>query len=1078
LKKVTTLLEFLSDRSLRYFTSAEIYDRGVMYYHAGRVQIEHLNEQEVICTVFGSTPYDVELTLETDRLRSRCNCPHSAQGYFCKHMIAAALAARNHIGGSGSSLWKSHLSRALEVRPPSSQPPRQDNPFCLMISLQKKAFDWVLVPYALPVESVPQGMIHSGQPLASQHLKEALLKNPSLKTDIIALSEETNLQACVNLDSQQFAVIKILDTHLRLIENSYQSHQYPLSDYLSLFADMNIPIFLGSRHNPAYKPVEVLRDMADLRMGMHRSDNGVVLRAYLKAGQREIEIDQQAQQITDEFPYWIISGKQVLQLSAAIPENFLLFRGKRAEIHIPSEDVDDFLLDYLPGLAEHYSIEGDVAWDEINETPVPRLYLKDDGGTLLVQLCFGYGPYEVAHDASYPGSSIRKGASPWSLARVIRQSKVEEEIFLSISSAASGLKRGIKNAQDGIFALRSHVLPIDFLMAKIPFLLKKGFEIFGEEQLKTTQVNRATPTISINVSSGIDWFDLHAVVKFGEAETSLDEIRKALRKKQRYVKLADGTVGQIPSEWLKRYRHLFNLGEQVDGHLRFSNHHLTLVDQLLDEADQAHVDKEFRQRLNRLRNFSGIEKKALPGNFSGELRPYQEAGLSWLHFLHDYSFGGCLADDMGLGKTVQVLAFLQSLRENGSSPQPDLIVVPRSLLVNWQREAQRFTPNLRIQEHFGPGRATDSSQFDGCDLLITTYGTMRSDIKLLQSQYFNYAVLDESQSIKNPSAQVSKAARLIKSRYRLALTGTPVENTTLELWSQFAFLNPGLLGSLDYFKREFGRPIEGQQDQGAAELLRRTVFPFILRRTKEQVAPELPPRTERILYTNMEPAQRKMYERTRDTYRSLLLGMIDDKGMDNTRMKVLEGLLRLRQITNHPRLVNPDFRGDSAKFQLLLETMQNLQAGGHKALIFSQFVKMLKLVRSELDSQEIPYSYLDGSTRKRQDRVDEFQQDEDIPFFLISLKAGGLGLNLTAADYVVLIDPWWNPAVEKQASDRTHRIGQDKPVFIFKLIVRDSIEEKILLLQERKKDLVDQLITTDSRFFKNLSRDDVDILFS
>jgi non-specific serine/threonine protein kinase len=283
---------------------------------------------------------------------------------------------------------------------------------------------------------------------------------------------------------------------------------------------------------------------------------------------------------------------------------------------------------------------------------------------------------------------------------------------------------------------------------------------------------------------------------------------------------------------------------------------------------------------------------------------------------------------------------------------------------------------------------------------------------------------------------------------------------------------------LEYFKKEFGNPIEGKGDQQVSELLRKMVYPFILRRTKQQVAPELPPRSERIIYSDMEPAQRRLYEKTRDYYRAMLVGMIEEKGMNNARMKVLEGLLRLRQISNHPKLVKGDFRGESSKFELLMETLETLQAEGHKALIFSQFVQMLKLVRVEMESRKLPYVYLDGRTQKRQERVDTFQNNPNTTFFLISLKAGGLGLNLTAADYVIHIDPWWNPAVEMQASDRTHRIGQDKPVFVYKLITRDSVEEKILVLQEKKKALVDQLITTENSFFKDLTSEDVEGLFS
>jgi len=421
---------------------------------------------------------------------------------------------------------------------------------------------------------------------------------------------------------------------------------------------------------------------------------------------------------------------------------------------------------------------------------------------------------------------------------------------------------------------------------------------------------------------------------------------------------------------------------------------------------------------------------------------------------------------------------LLSLREKQHSKNPDLIVLPRSLLVNWQREIGRFTPGLRFLEYFGSLRDKDFEALENYDLVLTTYGVMLRDVEKLRGFSFHYVILDESQAIKNPVAQTSKAARLLNCEHRLVMTGTPVENSTFELWSQFAFLNPGLLGNLEYFRSEFGTPIEKNSDEGKADFLRKMVYPFILRRTKDQVAPELPPRTERIIFSDMEPGQRKYYNRLRDYYRGLLLGMVDSKGIDNSRMKVLEGLLRLRQVCNHPALVDKQFRGESAKFELLLETLETLLSENHKALIFSQFVEMLRILRTELDRRKIKYTYLDGSTQDRQGQVDIFQADQNIPFFLISLKAGGVGLNLTAADYVIHIDPWWNPAVEMQASDRTHRIGQEKPVFVYKLIARDSVEEKILQLQDRKRNLVDQLITTEKNFLKSLTAEDVNVLFS
>jgi len=433
---------------------------------------------------------------------------------------------------------------------------------------------------------------------------------------------------------------------------------------------------------------------------------------------------------------------------------------------------------------------------------------------------------------------------------------------------------------------------------------------------------------------------------------------------------------------------------------------------------------------------------------------------------------------MGLGKTIQVLAYLQSLRERDKPQAASLLVVPKSLLVNWQRESEKFTPALRFLEYMGNFRKKDAGLFNDYDVVLTTYGTMLRDIETLRGHKFHYIILDESQAIKNPIAKSAKAARLLNAEHRLVMTGTPVENNTFELWSQFAFLNPGLLGNMDYFRSAFANPIENGRDESAAALLRKLVYPFILRRTKEQVAPELPPRTERVIYTDLEPAQRKIYNQTKERYRAELLGLIETSGMADARMKILEGLLRLRQIAIHPALVEKTYHGEAPKFEILLETLETLQAEGHKALIFSQFIQTFALLKPELKRRDISFAYLDGQTRDRQHEVDAFQNDPSIPFFLISLKAGGVGLNLTAADYVIHLDPWWNPAVEMQASDRAHRIGQDKPVFIYKIIARDTVEEKILQLQERKRALVQSIIATESSFFKSLTKDDVQLLFS
>jgi non-specific serine/threonine protein kinase len=537
-------------------------------------------------------------------------------------------------------------------------------------------------------------------------------------------------------------------------------------------------------------------------------------------------------------------------------------------------------------------------------------------------------------------------------------------------------------------------------------------------------------------------------------------------------------VGQIPAEWLEKYKHLWNLGNETANGYRLNDFHLPLLDSLLDSDAKVQIPSDLSQRRERLRQFERIEPKALPQGFTGELRSYQKHGVDWLHFLREYKFGGILADDMGLGKTVQVLVFLQALKEQCPPQNASLLVVPKSLITNWQRESEKFTPGLRFLEYMGNSRNKETDNFNEYDIVLTTYGTMLRDVETLSKYKFHYVILDESQAIKNPLAKCAKAARLLNAEHRLVMTGTPVENNTFELWSQFAFLNPGLLGTMDYFRREFANSIESGQDEQAAATLKKLIHPFILRRSKEQVASDLPPITERILYVDMDTSQKKLYNQTRERYRAELLGLIESEGMDDARFKILEGLLRLRQIAIHPALVDKDYKGEAAKFEMLMDSLTTLHDEHHKTLIFSQFVETLKLVSQQLDEQKIQYAYLDGSTRDRQARVDLFQNDPSVPFFLISLKAGGVGLNLTAADYVVHLDPWWNPAVEMQASDRAHRIGQTKPVFVYKIITRDTVEEKILQLQERKRTLVKNLISAEASFFKSLTRDDVKVLFS
>jgi SNF2 family DNA or RNA helicase len=555
----------------------------------------------------------------------------------------------------------------------------------------------------------------------------------------------------------------------------------------------------------------------------------------------------------------------------------------------------------------------------------------------------------------------------------------------------------------------------------------------------------------------------------------LPDLLAAARRGDTTVTLSDGSVGMLPEEWLKKYGMLVDLGTEQDGRLRFGSAQAGLLDTLLAAQPGVRVDEAFEKVRKSLHSFEGIAPQEAPPGFHGELRPYQCEGLGWLDYLQKFGFGGILADDMGLGKTVQVLAFLQKRRARRQAKGPALAVVPRSLVFNWAQEAARFTPRLRVLDYTGPNRHALRETFDDYDLIITTYGTLRTDIAELANIEFDYIVLDEAQAIKNADSQAAKAARLLRGRHRLAMSGTPIENHLGELWSIFEFLNPGMLGVGTVFKRH---TTGGALEDGDRTQLARALRPFILRRTKGQVVQDLPEKTEQTLSCDMEPAQRQVYEQLRAHYRTALLRK-EAAELNRSKIEVLEALLRLRQAACHPGLIDPTQTAEpSAKLDMLLPQIAEVVEEGHKALVFSQFTSFLAIVRDRLDKEGLRYEYLDGRTRNRAERVEAFQNNPDIGIFLISLKAGGLGLNLTAAEYVYLLDPWWNPAVEAQAIDRSHRIGQTQRVFAYRLICRDTVEEKILELQQKKRDLADAILNADNRLISNLTRDDLEFLLS
>jgi superfamily II DNA or RNA helicase len=748
----------------------------------------------------------------------------------------------------------------------------------------------------------------------------------------------------------------------------------------------------------------------------------------------------------------------------------------QGQLTVPSGEIEEWLAQVLAlPAAPRLDLPVELAYEEVSDTPRPRLVVRlpkgqQAGARLGCFLSFDYGGVFV------PAGQSGRGILQPARRRFLRRDPEAER-----AAAARLLELGVRKQSDYATAMTGATMDLSprRLPRVVTALLQEGWHVEAEGRRY-----RRAGGFHIEVASGIDWFALQGRVDFDGATATLPELLAALRRGESTVRLGDGTYGILPEEWLRRYAPLAGLGTAHGGELHFTRAQVGLLDAMVAAQPEVSVDGTFARAREELRRFEGIRPVTAPVGFVGELRPYQRDGLGWLQFLERFGFGGCLADDMGLGKTVMVLALLEGRRERRAQvppgpdrPGPSLAVVPRSLIFNWKQEAARFSPKLRVLDHTGANRLAPGEHFDDYDLVLTTYGTLRRDAANLAQTRLDYAILDEAQAIKNAGTDAAKSARLLRADHRLALSGTPVENHLGELWSLFEFLNPGMLGTAAAFQSE-GAGLRNP-DASTRRQLARALRPFILRRTKEQVARDLPPKIEQTLACELEPTQRALYEELRHHYRQSLLGRLEREGLERVTMHVLEALLRLRQAACHPGLIDPKRLAEgSAKLDALLPQLAEVVAEGHKALVFSQFVSLLSIVRTRLQREGITHEYLDGQTRDRAARVQRFQTDPRCPLFLISLRAGGLGLNLTAADYVFLLDPWWNPAVEAQAIDRTHRIGQTRRVFAYRLIARDTVEDKILELQRHKRELADAIVGADASPLRSLTREDLERLLS
>lgn len=846
---------------------------------------------------------------------------------------------------------------------------------------------------------------------------------------------------------------------------------------------------MGNDGEPTWKKIEVLENRATIQFHFMRTPENTNYYPTISYVGKKIDLPNSSAYLICKHPAWMVLNNKLYGFEKFVDGKKLIPFLSKKFVVIPKNVEETYYNRFIAPLIASFD-DVEASGFEINKTsydphpvltlselhtaqtqPAPSLFdggqpsedVSDETGKIVFDLSFKYGKHRFRGDNIGPVSvSMEKQGEGYVFHRVTRHTDEEKNFLHTLQKLGlpmKGFRVAIPKAE-----------AFSWLNENRVNLLNLGFEVSQPESRdKKYFVGKAV--IEVEVKENIDWFDIHAKIKFGEFEIPFKELRKLIMKRKVEFKLPNGEIAIIPEAWLTKYADLFSLSETEGDHEKpvLRKHHLNLVKEL-EEGNLAKV--HLSEKLRGLNNFSGIKNYPVPAGFKGELRPYQRAGFNWLRFLNEYRLGGCLADDMGLGKTVQTLSMLQAEKEANAGAS--LLIMPTSLIYNWEMEASKFTPELRILNYTGTLRNKDISRFEKYDLVLTSYGITRLDAELLNKFYFNYIILDESQVIKNPTSNIAKAVRELKSRHKLVLTGTPIENTTLDLWSQMSFINPGILGTQTYFRNEYQNPIEKKNDETRSKKLHAVIKPFILRRHKSQVATELPEKVENIQYSSMTADQEKRYEEVKAAYREKIFKLIETDGLGSSRFMILEGLTKLRQLANHPRMVEQGYTGDSGKLEDITHMLLNAIAEGHKVLVFSQFVKHLDLVKQFLKTSKIDFAYLDGASTDRKEQVERFNKDVNLKVFLISIKAGGLGLNLTEADYVFILDPWWNPAVEAQAVDRAHRIGQKKKVFTYKFITRNSVEEKILTLQQKKLKLTTELITTEESFVKQLTREDIE----
>lgn len=834
----------------------------------------------------------------------------------------------------------------------------------------------------------------------------------------------------------------------------------------------------------------------------NRNENGTSYNLKISHEGKPVNLLHKSVRMVCTQPCCFVLSNQLFVFSQLSGKKITPFLTKESVL-IPKQAEEKYYQSFILNTIKESEVR--ASGFEIIESHPPRrtiLSLENDLSlNPVIVVKFKYeGSLYLADAVSNVFVSFEKREDQYIFKKFVRDHGWENQQLDCLKNLGLKYKNGYWNVDEKLAEIHAgnYYRNIEWLSEHGKELETLGFQIL---QTKIAKKYYTGPlSLDVQIQSSDDWFDLYAKVHFGDFVIPFIRLRKHILNDIREFELPSGEIAILPLEWFTTYRDIFPF-VRIDGQvLKIRKHHFLLLQDKIKTIDRSYFEK-----LDQL-TFAADQIPELPEGLKAQMRTYQRIGYSWMLKLYENHLGGCLADDMGLGKTLQTIALLLKLKkpranqtfggDSKNSPQlslfaepavetpvqpASLVVMPTSLVHNWENEIRKFAPALKVYKHIGGQRARAKQMgvyLTRFDIILTTYGTLRNDFEMLSNFEFFYLILDESQNIKNAASKTYRSLLEIRSMHRMVITGTPIENSLSDLWSQLNFLNKGLLGSLPYFKREFIFPIEKKNDEEQQQKLQKLIRPFVLRRTKEEVAGDLPALTEQIRICEMTPGQKEIYESEKSAIRNAILKNIESNGVKKSALVILQGLTKLRQLANHPSLVTKQTGTDSGKFDEIYRCLENIVAENHKVLIFSSFVKHLDLLQAKIESENWKYAILTGKTTNRAEVIRNFQDDPHNHIFLISLKAGGVGLNLTSADYVFIIDPWWNPAAENQAINRAHRIGQDKKVFVYRFITEDTIEEKIQTLKSRKSALADKFISSNNPFSNEITETEIMSLFS